>query len=151
MSDYDKYQPQAAKWLLADGTITDKLPVEGLGGGGDMTKEVYDTDDDGKVDAAATADSVPWSGVTGKPSTFPPATHDHDGVYAPIDHTHSEYASANHNHDGTYAPASHTHSQYLEASPAEAQADSTASDVAGLVDDFNALLAKLRAAGLMSE
>lgn len=129
MSDYDKYQPQAAKWLLADGTITDKLPVEGLGGG-DMTKEVYDTDDDGKVDAAATADSVPWSGVSGKPSTFPPATHDHDGVYAPIDHTHS---------------------QYLEASPAEAQADSTASDVSGLVDDFNALLAKLRAAGLMSE
>lgn len=30
-----------------------------------------------------------------------------------------------------------------------AQADSTATDVAGLVTDFNALLAKLKAAGMM--
>ena len=34
--------------------------------------------------------------------------------------------------------------------PAAAQADSTATDVAGLVTDFNALLAKLRAAGIMA-
>ena len=34
--------------------------------------------------------------------------------------------------------------------PAEAQVDSTASDVAGLVTDFNALLAKLKEAGLMA-
>lgn len=33
---------------------------------------------------------------------------------------------------------------------AAAQADSVATDVAGLVTDFNALLAKLRAAGLMA-
>ncbi|WP_205287712.1 head fiber protein [Luteibacter yeojuensis] len=33
---------------------------------------------------------------------------------------------------------------------AEAQADSTAADVAGLKTDFNALLAKLQAAGLMA-
>ena len=32
----------------------------------------------------------------------------------------------------------------------ENQADSTATDVAGLVTDFNALLAKLKAAGLMA-
>lgn len=32
---------------------------------------------------------------------------------------------------------------------AENQADSTATDVAGLAADFNALLAKLKAAGLM--
>ena len=32
---------------------------------------------------------------------------------------------------------------------AENQADSTATDVAGLASDFNALLAKLKAAGLM--
>ncbi len=32
---------------------------------------------------------------------------------------------------------------------AENQADSTATDAAGLVTDFNALLAKLKAAGLM--
>lgn len=34
-------------------------------------------------------------------------------------------------------------------SVAENQADSIATDVAGLVTDFNALLAKLKAAGLM--
>ncbi len=33
---------------------------------------------------------------------------------------------------------------------AEHQADSTASDIAGLVADFNALLAKIIAAGLMA-
>ena len=33
----------------------------------------------------------------------------------------------------------------------ENQADSTATDVAGLVTDFNALLAKLKAAGLMQD
>jgi hypothetical protein len=36
-----------------------------------------------------------------------------------------------------------------ELKPAGAQANSTASTIAGLVVDFNALLAKLRAAGLM--
>lgn len=38
-----------------------------------------------------------------------------------------------------------------ELKPAAAQADSVASTIAGLVADFNALLAKLRAAGLMAE
>lgn|GEM_PF-6029362 len=38
----------------------------------------------------------------------------------------------------------------LTASKAAAQADSTATDVAGLVADFNALLAKLRTAGIIS-
>lgn len=38
----------------------------------------------------------------------------------------------------------------LSARTAAAQADSTAVDVAGIVADFNALLAKLRSAGLMS-
>lgn len=55
-------------WVLAE--------VAGLGGG-DMTKAVYDTNDDGKVDAADAADSVPWTGVTGKPSTFTPSAHTH--------------------------------------------------------------------------
>ena len=48
----------------------------GSAGGGDMLKSVYDTNDDGKVNAAATADSAPWSGITGKPSQFPPENHD---------------------------------------------------------------------------
>jgi len=44
------------------------------GGSGDMTKAVYDPDNDGAVEAA---DSVPWTGITGTPSTFPPSTHAH--------------------------------------------------------------------------
>lgn len=37
-----------------------------------------------------------------------------------------------------------------EMTPAANQADSTATDAAGLVADFNALLAKLKTAGLMT-
>jgi hypothetical protein len=32
-----------------------------------------------KVASASAADSVPWTGVTGKPSTFPPSAHTHAG------------------------------------------------------------------------
>ena len=59
-------------------------------GAGDMLKSAYDADNDGKVDAADMADSVPWAGVTGKPSTYSPATHSHTiaqvtGLQAAID------------------------------------------------------------------
>jgi hypothetical protein len=53
----------------------------GTAGYGDMTKAAYDSDGDGKVNSAMIADSAPWSGVTGKPSTFPPSTHNHDDMY----------------------------------------------------------------------
>lgn len=46
---------------------------------GDMYIGTYDTDSDGQVEAADAADSVPWTGVTGKPSTFPPESHTHPG------------------------------------------------------------------------
>jgi len=46
-------------------------------GAGDMNKATYDTDNDGKVDAAEVADEVAWSGVTGKPTTFTPSAHSH--------------------------------------------------------------------------
>ena len=46
-------------------------------GPGDMLRSAYDTNADGKVNAADAADAVPWSGVTGKPSTFAPSTHAH--------------------------------------------------------------------------
>ncbi|RAN30622.1 hypothetical protein [Hyphomonas pacifica] len=45
-------------------------------GTGDMLKSVYDPNDDGKVTAAAAADSAPWSGITGKPSEFTPENFD---------------------------------------------------------------------------
>jgi hypothetical protein len=46
-------------------------------GAGDMSKAVYDTTNNGKVDVAEVAEAVPWTGVTGKPSTFPPTAHVH--------------------------------------------------------------------------
>ena len=68
----------------AAGDFSDAIWVKYLGddgaGVGDMTKEVYDADNDGVVDNAASAESaasVPWDGVTGKPSTFSPAAHTH--------------------------------------------------------------------------
>ena len=49
--------------------------------GGDMTKAAYDSDNDGKVDAAEVADTVPWSGVTNPPATYAPSAHSHSGTY----------------------------------------------------------------------
>jgi hypothetical protein len=49
----------------------------GAAGGGDMLISVYDSNSDGKVDAADTADAAPWAGITGKPSTFAPSAHTH--------------------------------------------------------------------------
>lgn len=44
---------------------------------GDMLKIVYDNNNNGKVDVAELAEAVPWTGVTSKPSTFPPQAHNH--------------------------------------------------------------------------
>lgn len=44
---------------------------------GDMVRSTYDTNADGKVNSADSADAVPWTGVTGKPSTFAPSAHTH--------------------------------------------------------------------------
>jgi ferric-dicitrate binding protein FerR (iron transport regulator) len=46
-------------------------------GPGDMLAATYDTDADGKVDAAEVADAAPWAGITDKPTSFPPSTHSH--------------------------------------------------------------------------
>lgn len=51
-----------------DGTGAFSTP-SGLG---DMTKAVYDVNGDGIVDQAA---AVPWTGVTGKPTSFTPSAH----------------------------------------------------------------------------
>ena len=44
---------------------------------GDMHIATYDSNADGKVDAAELADAVPWTGVTGKPTSFVPTAHGH--------------------------------------------------------------------------
>lgn len=67
--------------LAGEGVFATKAYVNdavGNAGGGDMLKSAYDQDNDGKVDAAEAADTVPWTGVQGKPSTFPPDTHSHE-------------------------------------------------------------------------
>ena len=52
-----------------------RAEVDGIEQGSEvMLKTVYDADGDGVVDKAA---AVPWDGVTGKPSTFPPSSHTH--------------------------------------------------------------------------
>lgn len=90
-------------------------------GAGDMTKAVYDTNNDGKVNAADAADAVPWTGVSGKPTTFTPAPHVHaiadvtglqtalDGK-APTVHTHTiaQVTNLQTTLDGK-APTVHTH------------------------------------------
>lgn len=76
MPDINQYAPRSGRVIGEDGkiyNIVDLLKNAG-GGGGDMQKEVYDQNDNGIVDAA---ESVPWSGVTGKPSTFTPSSHTH--------------------------------------------------------------------------
>lgn len=80
-----------------------------------------------EVYAAGTAASVPWSGVTGKPSTYTPSSHTHDDRYyteSEIDSKLSGKANSSHTHtianitnlqstlDGK-AASNHTHSQYL--------------------------------------
>jgi hypothetical protein len=61
--------------LLGEGDLV--IAGGGGGGGGDMYKAVYDSDNDGVVDAAQ---SAPWGGITGKPGTFPPSAHSHDAA-----------------------------------------------------------------------
>tara|TARA_R110002012_G_scaffold40547_5_gene111660 strand:+ start:4807 stop:6051 length:1245 start_codon:yes stop_codon:yes gene_type:complete len=46
-------------------------------GPGDMLKAAYDANNDGKVDVAEVADAAPWAGITGKPTSFTPASHSH--------------------------------------------------------------------------
>lgn len=57
--------------------------------------------------SATSAGSVAWGNVSGKPSTFTPASHTHDDRY----YTESEVNTklANYQPKGNYAAASHTH------------------------------------------
>ncbi|WP_219727862.1 head fiber protein [Paenibacillus sp. F4] len=107
------------------------------------------------------ADSVPWSGITGKPSTFPPkvgtgATDAKAGNWLPKIAEVSDAttvgkalmgatdAAAARATLGTVAATTATAGIVKQAA---AQANSAATDVAGLVANFNTLLTNLRAAG----
>lgn len=56
------------------GTATGNVLLVAAQSTGDMLKGIYDTNNNGKVDAAEVADAVPWAGVTGKPETFAPSS-----------------------------------------------------------------------------
>lgn len=63
--------------VLRKKSATDYDTEWATAGAGDMTKAVYDTNNDGKVNSADAADTVPWAGVSSKPTTFTPAPHVH--------------------------------------------------------------------------
>ena len=59
---------------------------------------------------AGAATAVPWSGITGKPSTFTPSSHTHTianvtGLQTALDGK----AASGHNHDTVYSKLGHTH------------------------------------------
>lgn len=58
------YDVTARKWRFSNSSDLSPSDL------GDMTKAVYDANDDGKIDRADTADHVPWEGVTEKPTTL---------------------------------------------------------------------------------
>lgn len=73
------------------------------------TEKMYYVVDESKLSSEAgysvytvgTATSVPWSGVTGKPSSYPPASHNHDERYYTETEMNSKLAEK--------APKVHTH------------------------------------------
>lgn len=67
-----------------------------------MTLRVKDTIE-GKISNATNADAVPWSGVSGKPSTFTPSSHTHDDRYYTESEINSKLSGK--------ANSSHTHTK----------------------------------------
>jgi hypothetical protein len=133
------------------------VPISlGIGEGGKTLPQLYDyflqIDDyiDELKNQSGGTESVTWENVEGKPSSYPPETHNHDSEYAPIEHTHGigdveglqgeldSKAGTGHNHDGTYAPVSHAHATGITqiADPTTA----TAEDIANKVNELIASL-----------
>lgn len=59
--------------LIIEGGIL--RTVAGENPDGDMKKEVYDTNNNGKVDVAEVAESVHWSNIESTPTSFTPSLH----------------------------------------------------------------------------
>lgn len=133
---------EAGKFYLLDGFLGCAFQSVTTGAG--ETAEVvlniepaeYETDQIDTVDTFAKGDKVYWDSVNNRFTTV--AT---DGVFAGVVTAPKD---ANNVIWFVFVPPQMGFRQ------AAAQADSTAADIAGIVADFNALLAKLRAAGLMA-
>lgn len=105
--------------IVADDTARFKLTKSDIQNGDtvkvgtDANAKMYFVIDDTKLSSeagytiytAGSATSVPWSGVTGKPSTFAPSAHTHDDRYYTESEINSKLAGK--------SDTGHTHSQYL--------------------------------------
>ena len=134
----DTYTITLSNSATVNFTVYNGLDGASGSGSGDMLKATYDSDNDGKVDAAEVADAVAWVGIADKPSTYPPATHNHDSAYAPVlgaddnyvtdtekiklsnlsgtntgDQDLSGYSLTSHNHTGIYAPVLGSDDNYV--------------------------------------
>jgi hypothetical protein len=86
---------------ISDGTSVEVVvtPSSGTGGGvtdhGALTGLLNDDHTQYHTDARGDGRYKPlsyvpaWTDITGKPSVFPPDTHNHDALYAPISHNHA--------------------------------------------------------------
>lgn len=179
---------------IPDGSIT----TEKLSNGAVTTEKIANNaittnkfNANAKAPAAVVADSansVAWNNVNGKPSSYPPSTHDHNNLYYTKEESDSKYqAKGDYITEAEFANAldskadlvyvdsqltnkadiayvntqlsnkadtSYVNTQLntkLTASKMEFQAESTATDIETLVNDFNALLQKLIEAGIMNQ
>lgn len=146
MADINDYPAKSGRLIGEDGTTYNQVDI--LGGatpvmvsGLDINQYPAETGriigEDGNIynlvdllQSAGGSSNVYWADILEKPSSFPPASHTH---------SISEVSNLQSTLNGK-----------LTASQAAAQADSAATDAAGLVADFNTLLANLRAAGIMA-
>lgn len=109
--------------------------------------------------ADAGGGSVAWSDVTGKPAAFPAAVPVATATALATGRTIALTGGAT-GTSGAFTGAANASIPVTLATPtttvrggviqAAAQANSTATDVAGVVTDLNALLAKLRTAGVIA-
>jgi hypothetical protein len=146
MPDIEKYAPRTGRIIGEDGEVYNLVDLLQNAGGGTVedgsitTEKIADgavtTEKlaaDAKAPLAGTADTanaIAWASVSGKPTTFTPSSHTHD-----ISDVTNLQTTLNNK---------------LTATQAAAQENSMAEDVATLVTDFNALLQKLRDAGIMA-
>jgi hypothetical protein len=110
--------PNPQPGMIAFATDTNQIGIYTGGGwqwgtgGGDMLKAIYDTDNDGVVDAA---ESVDWDGVQNKPSTYPPSSHNHDDRYYTEDELNTSGGGGQVHWNNvttkpsTYPPSAHQH------------------------------------------
>lgn len=70
------------------------------------------------------AEKSTWNSGSGGPHNhddlYAPINHTHNG-YAPVDHEHAGYALTGHNHDASYAAVGHTHNGVYEPANANIQ------------------------------